>query len=440
MIQTVLTVYPVLVTGLIALTLAYALPRYFVAGLRLTPAGRFARFVSADPLPRRQGHAKCSAFRVALCVLLSFALSRLAVFAVGFVGSAIRHEIPEYMGRIPHLFTQWDADHYLGIARNGYVNETDARYHIVFYPFYPLVVRAFSLLTAGNLTVSAVIVSNVCLLLSGCFLFRVAEGAYSRSVARQTVWFFMFAPAGMFFSIAYTESLFFLLTVLSVYFAGKRRFLPALLSASLASFTRLPGVVCAVPVFYEMLRHISFQGRTLRAERKRAFLARRVLVAFCLCLTILSGFIGYLVINRVVTGNAFQFLVYQREHWGQRAGTVWNTARYTIFYAFFPNVDWYQRGIWIPQSAFLLLTALLLFFERRRLRPGDLAYAVVYYIVTVSPTMLLSGPRYLCALYALYPALARASNARPKRILICTLYAALFLYCAWMFTIETILL
>ena len=440
MIQAILTVYPVLVTGLIALTLAYALPRYFWAGLRKKPSGRFARFISAEPIPSQRSHARCPAFRVALCVLLSFALSRIAVFAVGLVGSAIRNEIPAYMGRIPRLFTQWDADHYLGIARNGYVNETDARYHIVFYPLYPLVVRTFSHLTKGNLVASAVIVSNACLLLSGYFLFRVAEDTYSSAIARRTVWFFMFAPAGMFFSIAYTESLFFLLTVLSVYFSRKRRFLPALLSASLASFTRLPGVVCAVPVFYEMLRHISFRSKALRAEQRRSFLTKRVLCAFCLCLTVLSGLIGYLIVNRVVTGNAFQFLIYQREHWGQRLGTIWNTARYTIFYAFYPNVDWYRMGIWIPQSAFLLLTAYLIFSARRRLRPGDLAYAVAYYVVTVSPTMLLSGPRYLCALYAAYPALACASDRKRTRILIWTINAALFIYCAWMFTIETILL
>lgn len=434
MIQAILTVYPIVVTGLLLLTLVFALPRYFLTGLNVNPAGFFSRYTRPETNRKTQSHAKCPAFRVALCVLLSFALSRITVFAIGFIGSAIRGEIPQYMGRIPFLFTQWDAAHYLGIASNGYVNTGDARYHIVFYPLYPLLVRAFSFLAFGNLVVSAVVVSNVSLLLSAYFLFRVSESAYCAAVARRSVWFFMFAPAGMFFSIAYTESLFFLLTVASVYFARKRQFLPALVSASLASFTRLPGVICAVPVFYEMMKNASFGAKSLKEKRKR------VVLSFFLCFTILSGFAGYLIVNKAVTGNAFQFLTYQREHWGQSAGTVWNTARYTIRYAFFPNVDWYQRGIWIPQSAFLLLTALLLFLSRKRLHPGDLAYAVVYYVVTVSPTMLLSGPRYLCALYAVYPALASLSGKKLARIIIFVLYAVLLVYCAWMFSIETILL
>ena len=95
------------------------------------------------------------------------------------------------------------------------------------------------------------------------------------------------------------------------------------------------------------------------------------------CLPILSGFAAYMIINAVVTGNPFQFLIYQRGHWGQSAGSVFRTARYTAYYLVHPNVDWYRWGVWIPQSAFLLLSAAMLALSARRLNAPDLAYALV---------------------------------------------------------------
>src|SRR5215213_8855841 len=35
------------------------------------------------------------------------------------------------------LWTRWDANHYLGLAKNGYVAKGEGRFSIVFYPLFP---------------------------------------------------------------------------------------------------------------------------------------------------------------------------------------------------------------------------------------------------------------------------------------------------------------
>ena len=75
----------------------------------------------------------------------------------------------------------------------------------------------------------------------------------------------------------------------------------------------------------------------------------------------------------------------------------------------------------------LLLTALV----ARRLRPSCTLWFLVYYFVAVSPTYLISAPRYLLCAVPLFPALAELW-ARPRiaRCLTaaCALFAAFYLY------------
>lgn len=410
-------IYPYVVCALLLYALIVALLRYFAGALRPAKAS-----ASRSPTP---------VFAVLRTILIAFILSRALIWAIGYVGNALSGSLDTYLNNQLFIWTQWDAPHYLGIAENGYVTEGDARLHIVFYPLYPYLVRGLhALFPFLSVTAWAFLVSNAALLGAAFVLFRLTEDTYGAKIARRAVWLFLFCPTGMFFSIPYTESIFLLCTLLSVLSARRHRFLCALLFGALASFSRLPGAVCAVPLYYELIR----TARTRGDSKPRA-----LLMSALKCLPILSGFAAYVVINAVVTGNPFQFLIYQREHWGQSAGSVFRTARYTAYYLVYPNVDWYRWGVWLPQSVFLLLSAVMLALSARNLHAPDLAYALVYENVVISPTMLISGPRYLCAMYPVYPILARLRK-RWTRALVYALFAILYVYCVWMYTVSRILL
>ena len=106
------------------------------------------------------------------------------------------------------------------------------------------------------------------------------------------------------------------------------------------------------------------------------------------------------------------YMVYQRENWFQEPGTFWGSTSTTMHYFLTTMGDGDWLYTWGFQLACMLGVYLLL-----ALRAGDLpfdlaAYSFVYVAVVLSPTWLLSAPRYLYALCALPLMLARLPVGR----------------------------
>lgn len=69
-----------------------------------------------------------------------------------------------------------------------------------------------------------------------------------------------------------------------------------------------------VPVAIEFARELFGNYKLLD---KKAFIHKLTTAIGCLAI-ISMGLLAYLYINYYVTGNAFQFSIYQREHWSQK--------------------------------------------------------------------------------------------------------------------------
>ena len=128
-----------------------------------------------------------------------------------------------------------------------------------------------------------------------------------------------------------------------------------------------------------------------------------------------AGGAAYLAINVRVSGNPFQFLVYEKEHWGNGLGLVFNTASYQVREAAAclgagkTNV---AVGLWIPGILTLLGTLLLMTIAMRGLYRGYLYWFLVYYLVAMGATRLLSGPRYMAVFFPLAAALGICARKR----------------------------
>ena len=132
-------------------------------------------------------------------------------------------------------------------------NEGDPRFHIVFYPLYPLTVMVFRFLFMGNTILSAVFVSNICLIVSGVLMYDLVLKEQDRAGARRAVAYLMFCPLSLFYSIPYSEALFLMLCLLSVVLARRRHFGWAVFCGALCAATRSLGVLIAAPVSYTHL-------------------------------------------------------------------------------------------------------------------------------------------------------------------------------------------
>ena len=118
-------------------------------------------------------------------------------------------------------FTRWDSVHFfLQVAGNGWDDPTRIYSH-AFFPLYPLLVRWLPMLlqpllvspsllcTAELQVVVAVVLSNGAFVVAACCLHvNLAHACCVAVLARAAALLFCIAPASVFFSTVYTESLF----------------------------------------------------------------------------------------------------------------------------------------------------------------------------------------------------------------------------------------
>ena len=209
--------------------------------------------------------------------LLAFGLSRAMIFLVGIIGDVYFPTDPGHWVADPdnaflNLWTKWDSQWYVQIARLGYFIQANQQSNVAFFPLYPLSMRVVARLLDVNFVYAGFIVSNAAFLLALVFLYRLtALELNDRASAQRTVFYLAFYPTAFFFSAVYTESLFLLLTVATMYFARTQRWLAAAAFGMLAAATRNIGVAIWGLVMWEWLRVNGWRITTMhRSESWRA--------------------------------------------------------------------------------------------------------------------------------------------------------------------------
>lgn len=415
----------------VALTFLFAL-----CGIRFIPQWMDA-WSTRPWQPERMMEGKRSGRAVALHpffgIVLALILFRILLFAAAYLVVLARDG---YTGGIFDNLDIWnmlgsDSRHYLNIAENWYVQSGDDRLLIVFMPFYPLMVRLFHYVFQ-NYLVSGLFVSNVCCVFAGWMFYELALLDMPKKDALRSLKFLCLLPASFLLSAPLSDSLFLLLTVSCVYFVRKDRYLPAGIMGFFAAFTRAPGILVLAPCLFELV------GKIIRERREHFDEANWRLSCIgkaCSLLLIPAGLLLYCYINYSVTGNATMFLVYQKEHWHQQLGWFFGTAATQMRSALSTFADNREMvwGLWVPNLVYLFASLSIVTAAQKKLRASSVAYFILYYLVCMGATWLLSGPRYLTVCYPLAMALGaltekRWANWLATALCICGLVYYLFAY------------
>ena len=141
-----------------------------------------------------------------------------------------------------------DALWFLRIADTGYRPDDGSA---AFFPLYPLLVRALTLLTGGRTLLASVLVSNASFLGALIVLYALTTLEFSEAHARTTVTLLAVFPTSLFFLAPYSESTFLLLAVTAFCCARRDRWGLAALAAALAAMTRATGIVLAPALVVE---------------------------------------------------------------------------------------------------------------------------------------------------------------------------------------------
>ena len=192
--------------------------------------------------------------------------------AIVIIASLIERSIPlAYHGptysSAPVLssLTGSDSIYLLGIAAQGYHAEPISKGFLdwAFFPLYPILTRAVSVLTFGDVAVAGVLVANVCFIAALFVLYRLAAPHLGHDVAIRSLAFVALAPGAVAFAMAYTDSLYLLVAAGAFLVAEQRRWPLMAILYALATLTRPQGILLGLPLLI-LIVQASGGWRTLR--------------------------------------------------------------------------------------------------------------------------------------------------------------------------------
>ncbi len=348
--------------------------------------------------------------------VLAFWLTRPAVVAVGLLGTVtfgLAAGAPAFASRNPlgALPARWDAQWYAGIAAGGYQwrHSFDTQQNLAFFPAYPLLVRAAGYATGAfrtgvpperrlaRLTWCGLTISLASFFWAAWYFARLAREMLDPARARTALLLLSAYPFAVFFSAAYTESLF-LLAALGTWFHFRRGdTVRASAWGLLAGLTRPNGCFLSIPLGLLAIGVRDAPGEVARPGQP-------ALVRLAVAAMPGIGMLAFTAYLQHVTGIWF---AWSKTHaaWGRVLGAGSTGAMFTglgpqglLAYAVDKPYD--------LLNALGLLTALALLRPVWRLSPAWAVFVIVSVAVPFSAGGLLSIGRLTSTLFPMFLAWA----------------------------------
>jgi len=161
-----------------------------------------------------------------------------------------KYELYRHFSLPPFLiaFANYDGAHYLHIAQYGYKEFDQA-----FFPFFPLAIRLLSPVFGENYFLTGFFLANISFALGFYIFQKYLRLFFKKEDAFWTLLFLLAFPTSFFFNAVYTEGLFFLFVIASLYFINTKKYWQAALFSFLAGMTRFIGVFLMVPLFIVLI-------------------------------------------------------------------------------------------------------------------------------------------------------------------------------------------
>jgi hypothetical protein len=421
---------------------------------------------SVDPGPTvapRLAISRPRALRDSLWALVS---SRFLVWTAGMLtalvlglhaGSAAtfdpRHIATPFHSTLANLLVapaaRWDSTWYLGIAHLGYQRLDQT----VFFPLYPGLVALGSAPLGDTWAVLVgILVSSACALGALFLLHRLVELDFGAEVARNTVWIVAWLPVALFLSAVYSESLFLLLVIGSIYAGRTGRWWLGGLLGCLAAATRNSGVLLVVPLVLLYLygpREDREPDRPANGLRPRYSLGPDLLWIAAVPI----GLLAYLAYLKLSLGHSLAPFN-QQHHWrrtfvplGGVPMGVWDGLKGVV--AAVPGgaslIGAHMSFRWITKRvvefAFLILGVVLLRTSWKRLPFAYTAFAGLSFVLAVSAPShgepLRSLPRFTLVLFPLWVALGLWATERRRVRAVLVVCAPLLAFWTYLFVSWT---
>ena len=249
------------------------------------------------------------------------------ILLLGFVGVASL-SLSHYGGRtcttknqLPYY--RWDSFWYTSIAQHGYTFSTEKNSSIAFFPFYPMVIKASSVILPMRDDKISLMLNIIFSFLIVLFLYRLARLDFSQKVSLNIVLVVLFFPPTYFFLSGYPDVLYVLLGILSLYYGRKEKWLVAGLFSALLAITKPYGIFMMPTLLCLYLENSNWDYKIFFKK-----------INWLPLLLPLATFGGFVLFNYLKFGNALAFLATQQT-WGRSLSSpiiaLFNEAKFYLF-------------------------------------------------------------------------------------------------------------
>lgn len=280
----------------------------------------------------------------------------------------------------------FDAAWYKGIAENGYTTINDnGQASWAFFPLCPIMVRVIAKIIPVDMEIIASVLNTIISAVAMFVLYKyILLTRGSECQGKILIFLYSFGAYSFYFSIFYTEALYFLLLICCFYFLKTERYVLMGISGALLSLTRNTGIFFVFVILCYCIQEYTRKSNDIKI---RYFITdtlknyRLVLGTFLVPL----GFFGFMFYLKRTLGDAFAF-AHVQVAWGKKiGGNVFSVLGKAMFNTFPPS---YLCVV----ALFSVLIILLSIFKFRRF--DEAIMPVVTFLLSASIS-LNSIPRYM---------------------------------------------
>ncbi|HUC95797.1 MAG TPA: mannosyltransferase family protein [Candidatus Saccharimonadia bacterium] len=240
--------------------------------------------------------------------------------------SPIAHYLSETKNPLNFL-AEWDGANYLAIAKHGYNNVQLVNY----FPLYPLSIHIVNLVVSSPLD-SAVLIAWVFLVGAIYFYIKIIKLFFKVSdnleALRATLPFVLY-PTGIFLIATYTESMFAFFALGAIFFALKKRYIPAGLMTMLATATHINGILVLL-----LITMILIEEKTKPIRTFISFIIGSL------------GLVAYSIYAQIKYHNPIEYLYTQRNHGWLRHSLLSRFASFSVLDYLFLIIVLYAAIYW----------------------------------------------------------------------------------------------
>jgi len=323
-----------------------------------------------------------------LFLFFAIAASYLIPQEVGYIGKQVAPDAPY----LTWVWANFDGRHFLKIATEGYKN-----FDFAFFPLYPLLISIFGF---SQPLYAGLIISLICFFSGLVILKKIVLLDFDKKIADMAVFVACFFPLSFFYNSVYSDSLFFLVSVTSFYFARRREWAAAGFFAGLASLTRLSGIAILPALIVEW--YLQNRGEYPIAKMPLPFLKN----GFLAIVFGLMGVGGYMLGLTIFKGDPLLF---------QKSMVAWSQNGFVLpihvifrYLKIFTSVDYHLLVYWISILEFVSIFAYLglAIYVWRKVRVSYAVFMIVLLLLVPVTGTFAGTPRYLLHLFPGFIAIA----------------------------------